>query len=979
MANYATLKAAIQQVIKTNGNNEITGALLQQSLLSMIASLGAGYQFIDVATPQTTPGTPDQNVFYIGGPGTYSNMGGTVVNDGEIGIFCFNGSWSNKKLAVGKDYSKEIAELARVKLDKVVGTNLVNPNTLLPHSYINASSGNISTSGGSGYSVSDYIPVIKDGVGQNIIANASPASYAAAYAVYDENYNVLRAVSGTTQYTYQQGDYYVRIGFNNNDADKMANYGTVLAAYVPYVDYAPLSELDKRVDNLESTVGDSVEQISQKLDKVLGVNLIDPDKLTQGAYINSSGGTSPGSSGYCVTDYILVKGNNIIATAYGSGPIVFPFAVYDSNKNFIRTGTTNQYMYQSGDSYVRFTISYTPGESRANYGTVLAAYEPFTDYKPLNDLQKNVAELDDKVDEISSLADAIPNKLDKVIGVNLIDPNAMLIGAALSMNSTTGVPSTGYPEWYKVSDYIPVNGQNIIANAYSSAGTWASMFIYDANKNFLRNNGTSNQYTYQDGDAYVRISLGGSGAELRANYGTVLAAYEPYTDYKPLADLTKRVDALDGGEKTDLVLTQLNKLYLVYNSVLTSRNYATKLWLSHFLNNSEYKNKEIFFENGQRYFPIYPTSVSSKSETDSGVNITPKASYNNAQLSYKLRLTNNATSKAVKPRILVIGDSVTNGYGAGQNKTVSWLPNQYWAYAKMLFEMDKIDGGDNANEYNALFLGGVGTDGNFTINYRNVSRAIRAKAEAKGGAALNELFGPTWGGSGDDTPNPFYDSVNQTFSIADYLRKYRTMDNLGVRLVSASTNPAGESVVGSDGVTYTIGTNITSQTLLSNIDVCTPTHIIVNMVHNTSLANYQTYAPQVLSVIQSELPGVPIVLAVIDETGTYFPVDFPDYVESQINVGTLHSKNLSIYNWIKENIENESNGIYLLGLNFVQPTARSLATVNYVSADSVEKSEKEIGLNVVDPVVGGANYHPNNYAHAAWGYTLYSMIKWLIS
>ena len=99
MANYATLKAAIQQVIKTNGNNEITGALLQQSLLSMITSLGADYQFVDIATPSTNPGTPDQNVFYIGGPGTYSNFNNFVVNNGEIGVFRYNGSWNNKKFS----------------------------------------------------------------------------------------------------------------------------------------------------------------------------------------------------------------------------------------------------------------------------------------------------------------------------------------------------------------------------------------------------------------------------------------------------------------------------------------------------------------------------------------------------------------------------------------------------------------------------------------------------------------------------------------------------------------------------------------------------------------------------------------------------------------------------------------------------------------------------------------------------------------
>lgn len=95
MANYATLKAAIQAVIKTNGNEEITGALLQQSLLAMINSLGGYYQFAGIATPTTNPGTPDQNVYYIASTaGTYTNFGGLVLADGEIAILKYNGAWS---------------------------------------------------------------------------------------------------------------------------------------------------------------------------------------------------------------------------------------------------------------------------------------------------------------------------------------------------------------------------------------------------------------------------------------------------------------------------------------------------------------------------------------------------------------------------------------------------------------------------------------------------------------------------------------------------------------------------------------------------------------------------------------------------------------------------------------------------------------------------------------------------------------------
>lgn len=98
MANYATLKSAIQEVIRQNGNNEITGALMQQSLLSMINSLGADYQFVGMATPATNPGTPDHNVAYLAGPGTYPNFNAAVIHNGYVGIFRYNGAWQIDKL-----------------------------------------------------------------------------------------------------------------------------------------------------------------------------------------------------------------------------------------------------------------------------------------------------------------------------------------------------------------------------------------------------------------------------------------------------------------------------------------------------------------------------------------------------------------------------------------------------------------------------------------------------------------------------------------------------------------------------------------------------------------------------------------------------------------------------------------------------------------------------------------------------------------
>ena len=99
MGNYKDLKNAIQQVVLANGNNEITGELMQDVLLAMINSLGFNFQFAGIATPNTNPGTPDQNIFYIANvPGLYANFGGIIVNDGECVIFKYNGTWSKNTL-----------------------------------------------------------------------------------------------------------------------------------------------------------------------------------------------------------------------------------------------------------------------------------------------------------------------------------------------------------------------------------------------------------------------------------------------------------------------------------------------------------------------------------------------------------------------------------------------------------------------------------------------------------------------------------------------------------------------------------------------------------------------------------------------------------------------------------------------------------------------------------------------------------------
>jgi len=100
MGNYTNLKSTIDTNIKTNGNEEITGAILNSVLNSMVSSLGAGYQYMGVATTSTNPGTPDAKVFYLAyTPGTYTNFSSIAVTG--LCVLKYDTAWSKDDLPSG--------------------------------------------------------------------------------------------------------------------------------------------------------------------------------------------------------------------------------------------------------------------------------------------------------------------------------------------------------------------------------------------------------------------------------------------------------------------------------------------------------------------------------------------------------------------------------------------------------------------------------------------------------------------------------------------------------------------------------------------------------------------------------------------------------------------------------------------------------------------------------------------------------------
>lgn len=103
MGNYEQLKKAIADVIKTNGNEEITGAIMQQTLISIVDNLGSNAQFGGVAVPSTVPADTDGSLFYLASTqGTYPNFSGIEVDASEMAVFTKDtaGTWVKTSLPI---------------------------------------------------------------------------------------------------------------------------------------------------------------------------------------------------------------------------------------------------------------------------------------------------------------------------------------------------------------------------------------------------------------------------------------------------------------------------------------------------------------------------------------------------------------------------------------------------------------------------------------------------------------------------------------------------------------------------------------------------------------------------------------------------------------------------------------------------------------------------------------------------------------
>lgn len=116
--NYDELKRNIADVVKHNGNQEITGQIMQDALFALIENLGEGWQFGGAVRPSDVPALgADVRAFYLAvEKGVYADFGGVEVS--ELSAIVYGDGWGVLPLGVafGVDTETEIGALSeRVK------------------------------------------------------------------------------------------------------------------------------------------------------------------------------------------------------------------------------------------------------------------------------------------------------------------------------------------------------------------------------------------------------------------------------------------------------------------------------------------------------------------------------------------------------------------------------------------------------------------------------------------------------------------------------------------------------------------------------------------------------------------------------------------------------------------------------------------------------------------------------------------------
>lgn len=746
-----------------------------------------------------------------------------------------------------------------------------------------------------------------------------------------------------------------------------------------------------------------------------GTNILnlDPLAVTADKFLASSGAlnTATPTGSYVVTGFFEWETQTqFMSGLNGAISTIFNVLQYDSSKNPIvasyqSTDIVPPINKYAGAVYFRVTVRLS-STNQINWGNAILAYSAFTGTKKiLTDTSGNTVIAKPDINDTGlenkftksggsalSMAGAetlIGLRATKAEGISYHE-NTLLEGSnfmnpelavqpdkfinstgALSNSSPAGSYTTWGPfAWGDKTQFVAAfNGaQTTIYSLAQYSGTSLSNFVAGTYEGTT----VSGAITKNSGATHFWISVRNTAAPInQLNWGGVVFGYEDYypAEIERIADQTASgltIKFVPGYLRQNIDIVYPDKVYVVCNDLnkttnlgFESRNYAAVMHVDHFLKLSA-KTDVKFNSTKSRKLPVYAQVSVDNATWNNGQNIhirTIKDKLVGDQFAEKEFITEiisvllSATSGQF-PKAMVIGDSTVNGTGSFYPAYATTNnPAQFWSWAQKFFLLDKIQSG--GTNYKSLFVGRQ-TSRSFVIN----GTTYKAYAEGRGGWSVSDyLFNATGPNS---YTNTFYDSSKSgtnKFSLAKYLERSKTLADDGITRLT----------VGS-----TAGTEVTD---VNAWDVCTPNIVIIQLAFNDPQQDYETNIDLLITAIKSEYPNMIVLISLIDAAGTYWPEEYPeiDYAGGNLLNDSLHGK---MYNLIAKgkSLHNPSNKVYFLPNYFIQPTGLAVTGRDIMPPESLADSR----YRMYAEHGAGPNYHPSTFAHAAWGYQLYALIKYVL-
>ena len=353
--NYTNLKEAVAAVIKTNGNQEITGAVLQNVLSTIITTMGTGRTFVGVATPTTKAinPLPDGNVFYLtSGSGYYVDFNVTVpvgklcalqnnATAWELVIITESASGLNNELrelqSLIQFTERMYAGVNRFNKDAIVYNELLSRNGSIP----------VGIAITNGYVRTSYIPVVEKG--EQIVISWNGGQTPFNLTFFDADMNVITdgfiqsLSNGQVITPPENAAFYVMniktmaetsILTNNLKIEK----GNVVTPYTPYL------VGNKFIDNLLIKELDILKQKNEiiLMERIMtGVNRFNKDAIVMDEIFSRDGMTPVGIQplpNYGRSEVMPIIDNNPFVISFNTSSYPSNLTFFDADMNVITDG-----------------------------------------------------------------------------------------------------------------------------------------------------------------------------------------------------------------------------------------------------------------------------------------------------------------------------------------------------------------------------------------------------------------------------------------------------------------------------------------------------------------------------------------------------------------------------------------------------------------------------------------------------------------